>query len=176
MRRPRHQQQTDTEHAGRVSLAAATWAQVERPEDRPAHALGATSWPRRETDSLFSSWSSEPLRQQRIQPVDRGNRMSRVDGTPCPPTIDQASPCREGEREGRWIVTAAESLVVSVPEAAALLGVSERLVYQLLDKGLLPELPRWSRRRLIPRRAVELVVERTMADYDPDGVLQAVVA
>lgn len=73
-------------------------------------------------------------------------------------------------------MTAPESLVVSVPEAAALLGVSERLVYELLDKGLLPELPRWSRRRLIPRRAVELVVERTMADYDPDGVLQAVVA
>lgn len=34
-----------------------------------------------------------------------------------------------------------ESLVVSVPEAAALLGVSEGLIYQLLDRGLLPELP-----------------------------------
>jgi excisionase family DNA binding protein len=66
-----------------------------------------------------------------------------------------------------------ESLVVSVPEAAVLLGVSEGLIYQLLDKGLLPELPRWSRRRLIPRRAVEVVIERTMADYNPEDVLRA---
>jgi excisionase family DNA binding protein len=70
-------------------------------------------------------------------------------------------------------VTANDSLVVSVPEAAALLSVSERLIYQLLDKGLLPELPRWSMRRLIPRRAVEMVVERTIADYDPARALQA---
>jgi excisionase family DNA binding protein len=60
-----------------------------------------------------------------------------------------------------------------VPEAAVLLGVSEGLIYQLLDKGLLPELPRWSRRRLIPRRAVEVVIERTMADYNPEDVLRA---
>jgi excisionase family DNA binding protein len=69
--------------------------------------------------------------------------------------------------------TVDESLVVSVPEAAVLLGVSEGLIYQLLDKGLLPELPRWSRRRLIPRRAVEVVIERTMADYNPKDVLRA---
>jgi excisionase family DNA binding protein len=70
-------------------------------------------------------------------------------------------------------VSVNEPLVVSVPEAAALLGLSERLIYQLLDKGLLPELPRWSRRRLIPRRAVEEVIDRSMADYDPDGVARA---
>ena len=69
-------------------------------------------------------------------------------------------------------VSVNESLVVSVPEAAALLGVSEGLIYQLLDKGLLPELPRWSRRRLIPRRAVDDVIERAMSDYDPDVVLR----
>lgn len=66
-----------------------------------------------------------------------------------------------------------ESLVVSVPEAATLLGVSEGLIYQLLDKGLLPELPRWSRRRLIPRRAVDDVIERAMIGYDPDIVLRS---
>ena len=66
-----------------------------------------------------------------------------------------------------------EPLVVSVPEAAALLGVSEGLIYQLLDKGLLPELPRWSRRRLIPRRAVDDVIDRAMSDYDPDVVLRS---
>lgn len=65
-----------------------------------------------------------------------------------------------------------ESLVVSVPDAAALLGVSEGLIYQLLDKGLLPELPRWSRRRLIPRRAIDDVIARAMSDYDPDVVLR----
>jgi excisionase family DNA binding protein len=65
-----------------------------------------------------------------------------------------------------------EPLVVSVPEAAALLGVSEGLVYQLLDKGLLPELPRWSRRRLIPRQAVDDVIERAMSDYNPETVLR----
>jgi hypothetical protein len=54
-----------------------------------------------------------------------------------------------------------------------LLGVSEGLIYQLLDKGLLPELPRWSRRRLIPRRAVEVVLERAMADYNPEDLLRA---
>jgi excisionase family DNA binding protein len=70
-------------------------------------------------------------------------------------------------------VTVNESLVVSVPEAAALLGVSEGLIYQLLDRGLLPELPRWSRRRLIPRRAVDDVIERAMSDYDPGIVLRS---
>jgi excisionase family DNA binding protein len=70
-------------------------------------------------------------------------------------------------------VSVNESLVVSVPEAAALLGVSEGLIYQLLDRGLLPELPRWSRRRLIPRRAVDDVIARAMSGYDPDVVLRA---
>jgi excisionase family DNA binding protein len=65
------------------------------------------------------------------------------------------------------------SLVISVPEAATLLGVSEGLIYQLLDKGLLPELPRWSRRRLIPRRAVDDIIERAMSDYDLEIVLQS---
>jgi hypothetical protein len=66
-----------------------------------------------------------------------------------------------------------ESQGVSVPEAVVLLGVSEGLMYQLLVKGLLPEPPRWSRRRLIPRRAVEVVIQRTMADYNPEDVLRA---
>lgn len=67
-----------------------------------------------------------------------------------------------------------ESLTVSVSEAAALVGVSEGLIYQLLDRGLLPELPRWSRRRLIPRQAIEALIKRTMADFDPDKVAQCV--
>src|SRR5262245_58743788 len=70
-------------------------------------------------------------------------------------------------------VTANDSMVVSVPDAAALLRVEERLIYQLLLEGQLPELQRWSRRRLIPRRAVGMVVERTIAGYDLARALQA---
>ena len=58
-------------------------------------------------------------------------------------------------------------LVVSVPEAAELLGLSDDLVYRLLDQGVLPELPRWSRRRLFPREAVDRIIEETMAGFDP---------
>ena len=64
-----------------------------------------------------------------------------------------------------------DALVVSVPEAAALLGMSDDLVYKLLDEGRLPEIPRVSRRRLIPRRAVELLVETAMEDFDPSAAL-----
>jgi excisionase family DNA binding protein len=59
------------------------------------------------------------------------------------------------------------SLVVSVPEAAELLGLSDDLVYRLLDQGVLPELPRWSRRRLVPREAVDRIIEEAMAGFDP---------
>jgi len=67
-----------------------------------------------------------------------------------------------------------DPLTVSAAEAALMLGVSDDVIYQLLDRRVLPELPRWNRRRLIPRRAVELIVERAMADFDPDAVLAAV--
>lgn len=100
MRRPRHQQQAVTEQAGRASLLAATCGQVERPEERLAHSLDATFPPRRETDFLFSLWSSEPLRQQRTQPVDRDNRMTRVDRTPCPPTITRPAPAVKVNAKG----------------------------------------------------------------------------
>lgn len=54
----------------------------------------------------------------------------------------------------------AERLTYSVTEAAHLLGLSEATVYGLLDRGAIPELPRLSRRRLIPRWAVEALVAR----------------
>jgi excisionase family DNA binding protein len=61
----------------------------------------------------------------------------------------------------------ADALTVSVPEAAVLLGYSDTAIYDLLDKGVLPELPRVNRRRLIPRRAIDQMVDHAMAGFDP---------
>lgn len=62
-------------------------------------------------------------------------------------------------------------LAISAEEAGRLLGCSKEVIYQLLDQQKLPELPRWTRRRLIPRAAIERVVEESMAEFDPKAVL-----
>ncbi len=62
-----------------------------------------------------------------------------------------------------------DRLVLSVAEAAEALGVSDDLVYELTERGDLPCL-RFGRRKLIPRRAVELLVEAAIADFDVDTV------
>ncbi len=62
-----------------------------------------------------------------------------------------------------------DRLVLSVAEAAEALGVSDDLVYELTERGELPCL-RFGRRKLIPRRAVELLVEAAIADFDVDTV------
>lgn len=64
------------------------------------------------------------------------------------------------------------ALFVSVPQAAVLLGVSERLVYELTERGDLPS-TRLGRRKVVPRRAIELVEERALANFDPDALLVA---
>jgi excisionase family DNA binding protein len=51
--------------------------------------------------------------------------------------------------------------IVSVPEAAGLLGVSDDLVYELTERGDLPCI-RLGRRKLIPRTAIEALVERAI--------------
>ncbi len=61
-------------------------------------------------------------------------------------------------------------LVFSVGEAAEALGVSDDLIYELIARGVLPCLP-LGRRKLVPRRAVELLVERAMDNFEPDVVL-----
>jgi len=58
------------------------------------------------------------------------------------------------------------ALFFSVATAAQTLGVSDDTVYELVQRGELPSL-RIGRRRVIPRRAVELVVEHLLADFDP---------
>ncbi len=63
-------------------------------------------------------------------------------------------------------VRAPEPLFLSVAEAARTLGVSDDMVYELLQRGELPGLS-IGRRRVIPRRAVELIVEQLLAEFDP---------
>lgn len=59
-----------------------------------------------------------------------------------------------------------EELVLSIRDVAKLLGVSDDLVYELVARGEIPCL-RLGRRRLIPRRAVELMIERSLDAFDP---------
>ena len=59
-----------------------------------------------------------------------------------------------------------KELVLSIRDVAKLLGVSDDLVYELAARGEIPCL-RLGRRRLIPRRAVELMIERSLEAFDP---------
>ena len=54
-----------------------------------------------------------------------------------------------------------QSLVLTVRQAADALGVSDDLIYELTARGEIPCL-RLGRRRVIPRRAVEMLIERSM--------------
>jgi excisionase family DNA binding protein len=66
--------------------------------------------------------------------------------------------------------TGGDPLVLSVATAAQSLGVSDDLVYELIERGQLPCL-RLGRRKPIPRRAIELLVESAMDDFDPEAAL-----
>lgn len=63
-----------------------------------------------------------------------------------------------------------ERLVLSVDETAVMLGVSPDLVRNWLDAKVLPEMPRWSRRRLVPRKAIELIIEQTLDGFHPEDI------
>jgi excisionase family DNA binding protein len=54
-------------------------------------------------------------------------------------------------------------LVLSVTEAAGLLGISRGLAYELVARGELPSL-RLGRRIVVPRRALEALLEAGVAD------------
>lgn len=64
----------------------------------------------------------------------------------------------------------AERLVLSVAETAEALGISDDLVYELMHRGELPCL-HFGRRKVIPRRAIELVIRAAMSDFDPAALL-----
>ncbi len=70
--------------------------------------------------------------------------------------------------------SAKDPLVLSVAKAAQSLGVSDDLVYELIERGQLPCL-RLGRRKLIPRRAIELLVESAMDGFDPEAALDSLV-
>ncbi len=65
-----------------------------------------------------------------------------------------------------------EAILVSVAEAAGLLGVSDDLVYELTERGQLPCL-RFGRRKMIPRRAIALLVEEALSCFDPRSAVAA---
>lgn len=69
-------------------------------------------------------------------------------------------------------VAATERLVLSIAEAAEALGVSDDLVYELTERGELPCL-RFGRRKVVPRRAIQLVVDAALNDFDPTAVIAA---
>lgn len=60
-------------------------------------------------------------------------------------------------------------LVLSIREAAEALGVSDDLVYEMTARGEIPCL-HLGRRRVIPRRAVEIMIERCLDAFDADAV------
>lgn len=63
-----------------------------------------------------------------------------------------------------------KSLVLTVREAAEALGVSDDLVYELTARGEIPCL-HLGRRRVIPRRAVEVMIERSIEGFDGGNAL-----
>jgi excisionase family DNA binding protein len=65
--------------------------------------------------------------------------------------------------EGQGQSGANEQLVFTVRQAADALGVSDDLVYELTARGDIPCL-RLGRRRVIPRRAIEQMLERAVDD------------
>jgi len=60
----------------------------------------------------------------------------------------------------------ADPLFLSVAAAAEALAVSDDAIYDLVHRGDLPSI-HIGRRRVIPRRAVELVAEHLLAGFDP---------
>ena len=80
--------------------------------------------------------------------------------------IDSEKSPTQGQATGPETRAGSGPLFLSVPAAAEALAVSDDTVYELLHRGELPCL-RIGRRRVIPRRAVELVVEHLLDGFDP---------
>jgi excisionase family DNA binding protein len=68
-----------------------------------------------------------------------------------------------------------DRVTLSVPETAAVLGVSDDLVYELIARGELPSIV-LGRRKLVPRRAIDMVIERAVEGFDPDALLSSLAA
>lgn len=60
-----------------------------------------------------------------------------------------------------------DPVVYDVADFAKAFGLSVYTVYRLMDQKVIPEMPRWGRRRTIPRAFVDRVIAEAMADADP---------
>lgn len=60
-------------------------------------------------------------------------------------------------------------LVLSIAEATEALGVSDDLIYELTERGEIPCL-RLGRRKVVPMRAVEAILEDCLEGFDPRHV------
>lgn len=56
-------------------------------------------------------------------------------------------------------------LCITVPEAAEMLGISRNFAYELVKQGQLPVI-RFGRRLLIPRLALEKMLEKGVAEWN----------
>jgi excisionase family DNA binding protein len=61
-----------------------------------------------------------------------------------------------------------EPLAITVTEAARLLGISRAFAYTLVNRGALPSL-RLGYRIVVPRRALEELVDLSARMHAPDG-------
>lgn len=61
---------------------------------------------------------------------------------------------------------------LSIAEAADVLGVSSRLVYNLVERGDLPVVM-LGRRKLVPTRAIEMILEQAVDNFDPTRITGA---
>lgn len=62
-----------------------------------------------------------------------------------------------------------DRMVLSIAEAANALGLSDDLVYEMTKRGELPCL-QFGRRRVVPLKAIELVLDRALEGFDPDSL------
>lgn len=69
----------------------------------------------------------------------------------------------------------ADRRYLSIAETAEVLGVSDRLVYDLVAEGKLPAVE-LGRRKVVPLKVLELVEARALEGFDPDSVLSALAA
>lgn len=68
-----------------------------------------------------------------------------------------------------------DAAFLTVADTARLLGVSDNLVYELIARGDLP-CATFKRRKMVPRRALDMILEQAMSTFDPARILPAVAA
>ena len=84
-------------------------------------------------------------------------------------TVDQDDAAGNDSSPGRAGTRATTGrLVLSIREAAEALGVSDDLVYEMTARREIPSL-QLGRRRVVPLRAIELLIERSLETFDAEA-------